>query len=74
MQCRIFDEYWNEVVSLVEQAVIEKSVNFYYWPLSTWSERILDLRTYQNPEEPHYWDIIDKMAEIRVQQKHPNVL
>lgn len=65
-QCRIFKHYWNEVVSLIEQALIEKSGDFYYWPLSTWSERIMDLRMYKNPESPRYFDIIEEIVTTKI--------
>ena len=71
MECRVFRDYWNELVSLIEQAIVEKSGVFYFWPLSTWSERIIDLRNYQNPKDSNYFDIIDKLAEVRKDQKHP---
>lgn len=43
-KCQLLKHYKAEVISAVEQAVLEKSHKFYYWPLSTWSERIQELR------------------------------
>lgn len=48
--CPLFKHYWNEIVSLIEQALIEQSETFYYWPLSTWSERIQELRAFKLEE------------------------
>merc|ERR1711879_353003 len=66
VDCKIFKNYWNEVVSLIEQALIEKSQDFYYWPLSTWSERIMDLRKYRQPENPRYFDIIEEIVKTKL--------
>ena len=52
--CKTMVSYKNEIESLLEQAILERSDQFYYWPVSTWSERIQLLRKFfildQHPE------------------------
>lgn len=42
--CQIFQQYADEIYSLLEQSLISDADYFYFWPLSTWSDRIIYLR------------------------------
>lgn len=43
-ECEWFGDWKGEVLSLVEQAIMRVSDEFIYWPSSSWSGRVRDLR------------------------------
>ena len=42
--CDTIQEYFEDVLSTVEQAILSKSISFLPWPSSSWSGRIIQLR------------------------------
>ena len=43
-ECKWFSDWNGEVLSLVEQAIMRAAEDFIYWPSSSWSGRVRDLR------------------------------
>ena len=59
--CKILKFYKNEVISLVEQAICSVSTDFYYWPLSSWSERVSVLRGLSGDESDNIIDLLEQV-------------
>ena len=53
-----FDYFW-EVLSLVEQAILVESDDFISWPASSWSSRVLYLRKMKGAEKNGTVTVLD---------------
>ena len=63
-RCKIQEDYSSEISSLLEQAILEKVGVFFYWPRSTWSDRVTMLRGFRSQNQGKSnlnLDIIDEL-------------
>ena len=63
--CDWFEDYLDEVISLVEQALLASGKYFIPWSTSSWSARIIDVRRAdrRSSQSPHFANVLEFLSK-----------